>query len=178
MGRGGQRREGEGPPAKADGTQSSESFGIQNGNRSWGQPGSKQQCEGRGGTHSAGAQGADPTAGDRDAESANRWMRRRCGHYAEESGRTAHDLIIFSNDLDAVEVDRLYRLLPGPERQRVIRQRAVIRIQDQGGIMAQTTRFTHKTRSKVPVHSCLASDQMQHSDSVRYKPSRYQVDYI
>ena len=44
---------------------------------------------------------------------------------------TAHRAIVMLDDVDAVEEHRLDRVLPGPERQRVVTQRPEIRVQHQ-----------------------------------------------
>src|SRR5262249_27636490 len=47
--------------------------------------------------------------------------------------RAAHYLLVFRDDVDAVEEDGLHRFLPGPERQWEITQRPEVGIENQGG---------------------------------------------
>src|SRR6266850_4342718 len=46
-------------------------------------------------------------------------------------GRTAHRAVVMLDDIDAIEKHRLDRVLPRPERQRVVTQRPEIRVQHQ-----------------------------------------------
>ena len=47
-------------------------------------------------------------------------------------GRAAHHLVVFGYDIHAVKKDRLDGVLPTPERQRIVAQRAEVRVEDQG----------------------------------------------
>jgi hypothetical protein len=42
-------------------------------------------------------------------------------------------MLIFGNDVDAVEEDRFDRFLPRPEGERIVAQRPEVGIEDQGG---------------------------------------------
>ena len=73
--------------------------------------------------------------------------------YSQLGPLASHHLVVFGDDGDAVQESGFYRLLPWPERQRVIRQRAVIGVQDKGGVMPQYCGFTHEYRSEITLKS-------------------------
>jgi hypothetical protein len=51
---------------------------------------------------------------------------------ADLKARTSNGRLIFGDDVDAVQKHRLHRLLPTPERQRIVAQRAEVGVQNQG----------------------------------------------
>src|SRR6476659_4168538 len=63
------------------------------------------------------------------------WLDERLQrHHAwklDLEGRAAHRAVVMLDDVDAIEKHRLDRVLPRPERQRVITQRPEIRVQHQ-----------------------------------------------
>ncbi len=61
----------------------------------------------------------------------------------------SHDLVILGHDHHPVEKGRLDRLLPGPERQRIVGERPEIRVQHQGGIVLQRGRLAHEARPEL-----------------------------
>lgn len=68
---------------------------------------------------------------------------------------TSHDLLIFGDDTDPFQKHRLDGFLPGPQRQRIITEWPVIRVQNQGGVMAQIGRFPYELGSKFRVMSLI-----------------------
>ena len=56
-------------------------------------------------------------------------------HHARQlhlEARAAHRAVVIGDDVDAIEEHRLDRVLPRPQRQRVITQRPEVRVQHQG----------------------------------------------
>src|SRR5215211_592011 len=82
---------------------------------------------------------ADEAVAQEDVKTGEGGVRARLDerferHHARElnlEGRAAHRAVVMFDDVDAVEKHRLDRVLPGPERQRVVAQRPEIRVQDQ-----------------------------------------------
>ena len=63
----------------------------------------------------------------------------------------SHHLVIFGDDLHPVQKHRLDRLLPGPERQRIIAERSEIGVQHKCRVAAQPGRFAHELGSEIAV---------------------------
>ena len=77
--------------------------------------------------------------------------------------RRAHLGLVFRQHRDPVEEHRLHRVLPGPQRQREIRQRPEIRVQHQRRIELATVRQT----------PLLSRPERKPGVAVRYRPARY-----
>ena len=82
---------------------------------------------------------ADETIAQEDVEPGESGMRGRLDerlqrHHARKldlEARAVHRAVVVLDDVDAIEKHRLDRVLPRPERQRVVTQRPEIRVQHQ-----------------------------------------------
>src|SRR5690606_12994383 len=76
-----------------------------------------------------------------DIEAGERGITRRLHIILQANdARNAHgkrwrgnDVIVFRHDIHAFKKHRLDRILPGPERERIVAERAIIRVQNQRG---------------------------------------------
>lgn len=77
--------------------------------------------------------------------------------YSDLGTGTADNFVILGNDIDPVQPGRFDRLLPGPQRQWIIGQGAVIGVQNQCRMVLERTWLPDKFGPEISVHSRIAS---------------------
>src|SRR5690242_10072871 len=91
--------------------------------------------------------------------------------------RAAHDAIVLRDDVDALEADGLDRLLPGPERQREITQRAEIRVEHERRTTIERDRQPASKSWRARAHPCRALKPKKYDAAMssRWSARRYRL---